>query len=70
MDLIYTAVYRYAFIMKIGNYVFTRYINSKDYKSAAIIVSFYFCDRLELKYTQNIYVKYHIYAPQTRASSL
>jgi hypothetical protein len=54
MYLIYTAVYRYALIMKIGNYVFTRCINFKDYKSAAIIVSFYSCDRLELKYSQKI----------------
>jgi hypothetical protein len=47
MDLIYTAVYRYGFIMQIGK-VFTRCINFKDYKSAAIIASFYSCDRLEL----------------------
>lgn len=67
MDLIHTAVYRCVFI--IGNYVFTRCINSKDQISAAIIVSFYSCDRLELKYRQNSYVKYHIYAPQTRAAS-
>jgi hypothetical protein len=50
--------------------MFTRCINFKDYKPAAIIVSFYSCDRLELKYRQNIYVKYHIYVPQTWASSL
>lgn len=48
MDLIHRAVYRDAFIMQIGNYVFTPCINSKDYKSAAVIVSFYSCDRLEL----------------------
>jgi hypothetical protein len=48
MDLNCTAVYIYAFIMQIGNYVFTRCINFKDYKSAAIIVSFYSCDRIEL----------------------
>jgi hypothetical protein len=70
MDLTYTAVYRYAFSMQIGKYVFTCCINFKDYKSAAIIVSFYSCNILELKYRQNIYVKYHIYAPQTQASSL
>jgi hypothetical protein len=65
MDLIYTTVYRYAFIMQIRIYTFTRCINFKDYKPAAIIVSLYSCDRLELKYRQNIYVKYHIYGPQT-----
>jgi hypothetical protein len=35
----------------------------QDYKSAAIIVSFYSCDRLELKHRQNNYVKYHKHVP-------
>jgi hypothetical protein len=39
-DLIYTAVYKNAFTMQIWN-VFTHWMNFKDYKSAAIIVSFY-----------------------------
>lgn len=56
IDLIYMAVYRNAFIMQIWYNMFTHCINFKDYKSATIIVSFYCCDGLELKYRQYTYV--------------